>query len=414
VDTEATLVLVGLSHRTAPVAVRERFVISAEDLPARLRALQAREGAAEAFVLSTCNRTEALLVGPAGRDLGPLVRAELFRDLPDDHVYAFTGLPAAIHFFRVAAGLDSLVLGESEILGQIKRGMEIAQRERTLGPTLQALLQQALHAGKRVRNETPVGEGTLSVARVGVEVAARAFGSFASCDALVIGAGETGVLVAKHLRDLRVRSLAFANRTAARAEEAARGLGASSVPLERLAEAIRRADLVIACVEAGDFAVEPAHFDAKGLRRRDRPLLVIDLSIPRAVDPRVAKLPNVLLYDLDDLARVVSENERVRARAVEGTTEILVTELHKFLAGRTYAALTPAITAMRKRFDAVREEALDAVAGSRADPRSVELANELTKRLLDAALTELKDGVRSARSEVALEREYARFLDHLR
>lgn len=411
---EPSLTLVGLSHRTAPVAVRERFVISAEELPAHLRALRSSEGAVEAFVLSTCNRTEVLLVGAEGLDLGPLVRAQLFRDIPDEQVYAFTGIRALIHFFRVAAGLDSLVLGESEILGQIKRGMEIAQREQTLGPTLQALLQQALHAGKRVRTETPVGEGTLSVARVGVEMGARVFGSFAACNALVIGAGETGLLVARHLKERNIRSLAFANRTAERAEDAARELGGRAVPLERLSDATGTADLLVACVEAGEFAVTPAHFDRRALRRRDRPMLVIDLSIPRAVDPRVAELANVLLYDLDDLAKVVHENERVRTLAVEGTAEILVAELHKFLAGRAYAALSPAITAMRRRFEEVREQALDAVAGSRDDERSVALANELTKRLLDVALTEVKEGVRSARSEVALEREYARFLDLLR
>lgn len=412
-DPKLSLTLVGLSHRTTPVDVRERYVVKQEDVAACVRTLLGAPGVCEAFVLSTCNRTEVLVVGQAGREVAAAIRAQVFRNLGEAELYTYADIQALIHFFRVAAGLDSVVVGESEILGQIKRGMELAHAERALGPTLQALLQQALHVGKRVRSETQVGQGTLSVARVGVEVALRAFGNFESCSALVVGAGETGLLVARHLRDQHIQKLAFANRTLERAELAARELGGRAYPLAELGAAIAHSDLIVSCVEAGEFTIEPGVLDRRALKRRDRPLLVIDLSIPRSVDPAVAKLPNVLLYDLDDLAKVVHGNQRGRDLAVEGTAEILVAELHKFLSSRAYAAFGPTIAAMRERFEKVREDVLDQVAGARSDPRDVQLAHELTKRLLDSALFHLKEGARSVRSEETLDREYQRFLDQL-
>jgi glutamyl-tRNA reductase len=413
-DPKSALTLVGVSHRTAPVAVRERYVVSQADLARCLGALLQIDGIDEVFVLSTCNRTEALVIGPRGIDLSEHVRAQLFRNLDEGALYVYDDVQALIHFFRVASGLDSVVVGESEVLAQIKRGMEAAQEARTLGPMLRPMLQQALHVGKRVRSETDLSLGTLSVARVGVDVATRVFGRFERRSALVVGAGETGVLVARHLKELKIGALAFANRTLERAKSAAAELGASAHSLDDLAALIRGADIVIACVEGPSAAIDAAVFDKRVIKRRDRPQLVIDLSVPRAVAPEVAKIDaNLLLYDLDDLQRVVHENRGGRTEAVEGTTEILVAELHKFLALRTYATFSPAIAMLRERFEKVREEALDAVAGARSDPKDVQLAHELARRLLDVALDGMKESARHTRSEEALDREYRRFLENL-
>jgi glutamyl-tRNA reductase len=264
-----------------------------------------------------------------------------------------------------------------------------------------------------VRSETALGRGTLSVARVAVELAARVYGSFESCRALVIGAGETGVLVARHLKELAVAELTFANRTPERARAAAAELGARACGIDALAAEVARADLVVACVESAGAALTPADLDRKLLARRDRPQLLIDLSVPRAVAPELAQLDNILLYDLDDLARVVEENRRGRELATEGTADILVAELHKFLALRTYAAFTPAIEELRRRFDAVRDEVLDAAAGSAASAEQVRLAHELARRLLDVALDQMKDSARRTRTTEALGTEYQRFLDSL-
>jgi glutamyl-tRNA reductase len=412
-DPKIELTLVGISHRTAPLAVRERYVVSAADLASCLASLLQCDGVGEAFVLSTCHRTEVAVVGPSGVDLAPNVRALVFRNLPDEQVYAYRDVQALIHVFRVASGLDSVVVGESEVLGQIKKSFETALEARSLGPTLKPLLQQALHVGKRVRTETDVGQGTLSVARVGVDVAARVFGSFERCRALVVGAGETGLLVAKHLKDRDLRELDIVNRTLDRARDVAAALGARAHGLDALPAAASSADIVVACIEGGAMQLDASIFDRRALRKRDKPLLVIDLSLPRAVSPDVATLDNALVYDLDDLSRVVHENKKGRVEAIEGTAEILVSELHKYLSLRTYAAFTPAIAEMRQRFEKVREEVLDSVAGARSDPRDLELAHELARRLLDVALAQMKEGARHTRSEESLDREYQRFLENL-
>ena len=174
-DAALTLTLVGISHRTAPIAVRERYVVQASDLADCVRILTQSEGIREAWLVSTCNRTEALVVSDRGTQAESKVRAHLFRNLGDEQLYAYEDVQALIHLFRVASGLDSLVVGESEILGQMKRCMEQAQAAGTLGPVLRPLLQQALHVGKRVRSETALGTGTLSVARVGIDMAGRVF-----------------------------------------------------------------------------------------------------------------------------------------------------------------------------------------------------------------------------------------------
>jgi glutamyl-tRNA reductase len=318
-----------------------------------------------------------------------------------------------IHVFRVASGLDSVFVGESEVLAQMKRGMEAARVARTLGPTLQALLQQALHVGKRVRSETEVGQGTLSVARVAVDVAAHAFGNLDRCRAWIVGAGETGLLVARHLVDRGLRHPTFANRTLDRAREAASEFGGRAVALDAIEALSGEADLVVTCVEGLSVSIDAQLLDVRVLRKRDRPLLAIDLSVPRAIDPGLAKLPNVLLYDLDDLQRVVHANRKGRDVAIEGTAEILVSELHKFLSLRAYASFTPAIAAMRERFERVREDVLDSVAGSRTDKKDIEIAHELTRRLLDVALVQMKEGARATSSEETLDREYQRFLQGL-
>jgi glutamyl-tRNA reductase len=414
VDAKHAVVLVGISHRTAPIAVRERFVVSPTDVGRTLAALLALDGVEECYVLSTCNRTEALLVGANGRDLAAAARAQLFRNAEPAATYAFEGISAVIHAFRVAGGLDSLVLGESEVLAQIKRGIEAATAANTLGPVLRPLLQQALHVGKRVRAETDIGRGSLSVAKIGVDLAARVFGTFEDERALVVGAGETGLLVAAQLRERRIGGLTLANRTLERAVEAAAELGADACGIDALAERIARADLVVACVEAGSPPIDRRHFDRRAVSRRDKPLLVLDLSVPRAVSADIANLhPNLLVYDLDDLQRIVHENERGRASAIEGTTAILVAEIHKYTTSRAYSAFTPVIADLRRRFEEIRESTLDLHAGGRNDPREVQLAHELTKRLLDAALEQMKAGARSMSSEQVLEMEYRRFLENL-
>ncbi|TDJ70727.1 MAG: glutamyl-tRNA reductase [Planctomycetota bacterium] len=412
-DSVLDLCLLGLSHRTAPVAVREQYAVKPEDLASCLRDLAADESVKEVCVFSTCNRTEVLVRPKPGRDPLEAVKRRVFRNLPEEYLYEFQGVHAIIHLFRVASGLDSLVVGESEVLAQVRRGFETARETGTSGEILQALFTHSTLVGKRVRNETEIGQGTLSVARVGVDIARHVYGGFERCRALVVGAGETGLLVARNFASHGMAEIDFANRSRERAEEAAREFSGKPYGLDELRAAIPRANIVVACIDGSGGLIDITAFDQRVLAHRDRPMLVVDLSVPRAVVPDVAKLKNLLLYDLDDLEPVVEQNLERRHEASQKTADILTAELHKFLALRTYASFSPAITELRRRFEHVREEVLDQVSGETADPKSVQIAHELSKRLLDVALAQMKDGARRARSEESLDREYQRFLENL-
>ena len=412
-NQEREIILVGFSHRTAPVAVRERFSVNTRDLGECVQSLSTDDKIEEAFVLSTCNRTEALVAVPRGQDVSQEITSRLYRNIDRDHLYTFRGIDAVIHLFRVAAGLDSMVLGESEILAQLRRSYDVAREQDSLGQLLEPLLRHALGVGKRVRTETSLGHGTLSVARVGVEIASTAFGSFDNCHATIVGAGETGVLVARHLRDLGIGGMTVLNRTLERASSVALEFGANAFSLDDLSARASRTDLIVCAIDGQEAVLTLDKLDKRKVSRRDRPLLIIDLSVPRAVAPEVGQLSNVLLYDLDDLGHVVERNLSNRKSALIDSDRILVAEMHKFLALRTFKTFTPAITSMRERFESVREEVLDNVAGGTAEARQVQLAHELSKRLLDVALSHMKESARYTQSESALENEYQRYLENL-
>ncbi len=409
------LVLVGLSQRTAPVDVRERYAVAPEDAPGLLVQLASTDTFDEAFVLSTCNRTEVLVACPDGDVGANALRSSVFRNLDVAHGYTFRGLHAVMHLFRVASGLDSLVVGESEILGQIKRGLEVADERGTLGSYLRPLLTQALVVGKRARTETSIGEGSLSIARVGIEVAARALGRFEGRSAVVVGAGETGLLAARHLTAQRVARIALLNRTLERATDAAKELGGHVAPggLEALASELVRADIAVVCVDGSRPLVTTESFDRRALARRDQPLIILDLSVPRGVETAVGEMDGLIVYDLDALLPIVEENRAGRDAAAEEVTAILVAEVHKYLSLRTFANFSPAIEGLKVRFSGAREELIDRVTRGQATARELELAHALEKHLLGLALGQMKESARHSRSEAALDREYRRFLDEL-
>jgi glutamyl-tRNA reductase len=413
--TVEDLVLVGLSQRTAPVGVRERYSVNPEDAEALLRQLVRGHAIDEAVVLSTCNRTEVVAASTdAARAIGE-VRGTLFRNIEDEHLYEFRGVRAIMHLFRVASGLDSLVLGESEILGQIKRSFELGTESESVGPFLRPLYTQALTIGKRVRRETSIGDGSLSVARVGIEVAARALGRFDRRTAAIIGAGETGLLAARHLLAHAVGRIALLNRTVERAEEAALGLDprVEAMGLDRLGEQLATADLAVVCVDGAGALVTADKLEKRALARRDQPLVLLDLSVPRAVAQDVAGLDGVLVYDLDALMPIVEENRAGRAAAAEEVAPLLVAEVHKYLSLRTFAAFSPAIEELKSRFSQEREKLIDKVTDGQATPRELELAHAMEKHLLGLALSQLKEGARHTQSTAALDRAYRQFVDEI-
>lgn len=405
------LVLIGLSHLTADAETRERYAVAPEDTGSVLRQLTSLAEVDEAFVVSTCNRTEVLVRSSDPERAIVSLRSTVFRNLATGHVYAYRGVRSVMHLFRVAAGLDSLVLGESEILGQIRRGVEHAEEAGSLGQVLRPLTAQAMTVGKRARSETSIGEGSLSVARVGIEVASRVLGSFEGRHAVVVGAGETGLLAARHLLASGIGRISLLNRTLERAEDAAAELGERVTPftLEALGERLAAAELGIVAVDGAPELIAPDLFDRRALARRDQPLVLIDLSIPRAVHPATRALEGVLSYDLDALLPVVEENKSGRAAAMDEVGTILVGEVHKFLSLRTFASFSPAIEELKARFRAERERLIDRVTKGEATARELELAHAMERQFLALALSQMKESARSTRSEAALDRVWQRF-----
>lgn len=399
------------------MAVREACTVPSEELSRRLQALTALSGVQEAWLVSTCNRTEVLIALAEGtQELAPRALTAtgdlVFRSAPQDVLYSYAGVDAVLHLFRVSAGLDSLILGESQILSQIKEATRVARESRTLGHTLEALLRLAIVTGKRVRSETSLGDGTLSVARAGVEVARHVVGRFEDARVVIIGAGETGRLVARHLRAEGAQTITFANRSVERAAEAAAEFDARASGLEELPALMNESDVAFACVDGAPGMVKLDMLKRRKLMQRDRPMVLVDLSVPRAIEDALGESKYTILYDLDDLARIVQRNQRARQRAVEESNPILLSEAHKFLGLRSYEALAPVIRRMHNRYDEARESQLDDIAGSNASPEMVKLAHRLTKHLLDIALDELKTNARESVSRAPIDLALQRFLDN--
>ena len=340
------LSLVGVSHHRAPVELRERVALD----PAGAAALAARlaDRTGEAIVLTTCNRTEIYVAGDddeaaasaAGLDAPELAGVR----------YRLGGEAAALHLFRVAAGLDSLVPGEGEILGQVRGAFEAGRP----GPLLDRLFRQAIHAGGRVRSETAIGENPASVSAAAAALAQQVFGDLGGRRVLLVGAGRTSELAARNLRTRGAEIAAVANRTAAHGAELAEQLGAVSVPLDELVSALADADVVVASTSAPSFVVT-REVVAESLRaRKGRPLLFVDLAVPRDVDPAVNDLDGCFVYDVDDLEAVVVESLAGRRGETELAERIVEAEVEAFRDWHAALDVVPAIASLRAHAEEIR------------------------------------------------------------
>ncbi|MBM3469462.1 MAG: glutamyl-tRNA reductase [Armatimonadetes bacterium] len=387
---------IGLSHKTAPIEIRERMAFAEADLPSVLGTLRGRGGIRECMLLSTCNRTEVYLITPGAPRMTDV--AELLADargVPPEafapSLYQHCGMPAARHVMRVASGLDSMVLGEQQILGQVKRAFDLARLSRSTGPVLNRLMALSITTGRRVRRETGVSRSAPSVPRAALSLAKRTLGSLNGRAALVVGAGEAAGLVVKLLVASGARVVAVANRTV----ESARGLaalaGAEAVPLEAIVAAGRGVDLMVVCVGASAPLVSPAMVGGD----RDRPLLVLDLGIPRGVDATVAALPGVALHVLDQLpvepaSGGAPPEELARAEEI---VEAALAGFEEWMASRMAA---PMIAALHDRADRVVEGEL---ARARARLQGLDetqyaavraVARAVARKLLQAPIVRLR------------------------
>jgi len=382
------LVVLGASHRTAPLAVRERLALLDGQVEPFLAALLAAPGVDEAVALSTCNRTELYVVGA---DPEPAALAAL-QTRADVAFYRERNCDAARHLSRVTSGLDSMVLGEAEIQGQVKRAYEHALAARTTGPLTNRLFRSALATGKRVRTETAIATGNASVASVAAEAARAALGTLEDRRVLIVGAGENAEQVARALHAHGVRTMFVANRRRERALELARRFGGGSGGFEALPAELERADVVVSSTGSPHAIVGP---DELAAVRDGRPLLLIDLAVPRDIDPACADVPGVTLLDMDSLQRQVRGSLGVRRAEARRAEAIVEDEIQTFAAWLGRLEALPTLTALRGYGDEIVDGLLAENAGrwtsERDAARADALARALVKRLLHEPTARLRD-----------------------
>lgn len=351
------ITLVGISHKTAPVAERERFAFAPEELSAALP----RFGGA-AVLLSTCNRTEVYLTAhhpiAAGSVIAILRELKGGADVPDDAFYHLTDHEAARHLFRVAAGIESMVLGEAEILGQVRAAFAASTSAGSHNAVLSQLFHQAIRVGRRARSETHIGRHAVSVSSTAVALARRTLGDLSSRTVLVVSAGEAGKLAARSLVQSGAARLLVTNRSRERARELAADLGGQPVPFDRLGAALAEADIVISSSAAPEFLIGPGDVSRALAARNGRPLMLIDIAVPRDVDPAVRALPQAHVYDIDDLQAAVEANRSSREREVAKVERIVDEGVARFTAWLRTRGVVPTVAALRERADALREAEL--------------------------------------------------------
>ncbi|MGE0030350.1 MAG: glutamyl-tRNA reductase [Steroidobacteraceae bacterium] len=403
-----SLVVLGLNHRTAPIEVRERIVFDAARLPEALASLRALPGLQEALIVSTCNRTEIYAAGSAGT--GPLAdwlaAASAGGCTLADCLYRIEEADAVRHVFSVASGLDSLILGEPQILGQLKDAYRAAQQAGAAGPLLNRLFQTTFSVAKQVRSETAIGASAVSVASAGIQLARRIFSDFERHTALLVGAGDMIELAARHLHSQKIGRMIIANRSLNRAQRIAEGLQASAILLDAIDTHLSQADLVVCSTARPGHVISLESVQAALEARRHRPMFMLDLAVPRDIDPRVGGLEDVYLYTIDDLRQVVDENVKARQEEATAARHIIDEAVLQFMSGLKVLEAVPAIRELRGQAEAARAQTLEQArrmlaAGHEPEEVLEYLASTLTNRLLHAPSAALRDAAQSGDATLA-------------
>lgn len=356
---------VGLNHRTAPVELRERAAVNEADIPALLQNLVAHKPVREAAVLSTCNRVEFTLV-THDPDASIALVHQWFSEasglpLEDiiEHLYSHTSEDAVNHLFCVASGLDSLVLGEPQILGQVKSAYEHALTAGTAGHILHRLYQATFAAAKRARTETEIGKQSVNISSCAVELAQRIFGKLTDKTVMLIGAGEMAELAARHLQGNGVKRILVANRTLERARKLAREFDGHALTLDELDKYLDAADIVISSTGANTYVLLPEPIRAAVDKRGGAPMFLVDIAVPRDIDPRINDIDGVYLYDIDDLQQVVQGNKEHREQEAMAARELLAEEAQGFLSWLKSLESVPLIRTLQERMEGIRRDEMD-------------------------------------------------------
>lgn len=354
------LLLIGLSHDTTPVALRERLAFSGPETALALATWHEDGVATEIALLSTCNRTEVYALGPDADGLESALIAALARsrDLPEGQVRDLCRVrrdeEAVLHLVRVASGLESQILGEGQILGQVREASMTARRMGTLGPVLDALFRTAIQAGRRVRSETAIAQGAVSVGAAAVELAREHLGGYRNRTVLVIGTGKIGELALRQLSAEQPARILIANRTPESAQALAGPFGAEAIPFPALSEALREADVVLCCTGAPHHVLYRADLAPIMEARAGRPLLMLDVSVPRNLDPELATLPGVALFDIDALTSLTERNRADRATWLPAAETMVLEAAQRFHASVQVQKVGPTIAGLRDKFESVR------------------------------------------------------------
>jgi len=384
------LLSVGISHHTASVDIRERMWFSADEIREAIRRLKG-SFFSECVLVSTCNRTELYgLTRDQGADDVAVRRflidfkkaADMVRE---EHFVGSASGEAIAHLFQVAAGIDSLVIGDIQILSQVKEAFTLSREADALGPVMNRLMQSALHVGKRTRTETSICEGAVSVSYAAVELASRIFEDLSKKTALLIGAGETGELTLKHLVSKGIGQVRIANRTREKAEALVSEFGGTVVDYGLIVDALRAADIVITSVNAPAYIVQPEDVQKVMKQRSNNPLFIIDIGVPRNVNPVSKKIENVFLYDIDALSNVVDRNLGKRKAEIPKVHAIISQELEGFMQWYQSLQAGPTIQEFREALEAIRREEVEKNV-NRFRPEDRELLELVTKRIINKIL----------------------------
>jgi glutamyl-tRNA reductase len=350
------LAIVGLSHKTAPVEIRERLAFDNDGLRTALASLVRREDVTEAMILSTCNRVEVVAESPDDGRIREFLCE--FHRIPHDsvsrHLYSFRNTEAIRHVFRVAASLDSMMVGEPQILGQVKEAYRIATDAGTVGLHLSALMNRAFAVAKKIRSETGISQSAVSVSYAAVELARKIFGDLNGKVVMIIGASKMGELAARHLKRNGVSSVLVTNRTFERAVEAAKVFEGAAVPFERFTDHMDRADIVISSTGAPHFIITRAQAEQIIHRRKNKPMFFIDIAVPRDIDPAVNEIDNAFVYDIDDLQQVIDANLKERLKEALRAEEIVDAEVQAFCTKIQSREVVPTIVQLRETLEKLR------------------------------------------------------------
>ncbi|WP_267223628.1 glutamyl-tRNA reductase [Dyella silvae] len=406
-----TLIALGLNHLTAPVNLREQVAFDAESTGPALLALAREPGVEEAMILSTCNRTELYVSVSAGAEGVPEEWLRRHHHLTagklDEFLYRHDEDAAVRHMFRVATGLDSMVLGEPQILGQVKDAYQQARDAQSLRAPMERLLQHTFAVAKRVRTDTRIGAHTVSVAFTAVRLAEQAFADLRQACVLLIGAGDTIELAARHLVDKQVRRLIVANRTLENAQELASRYGGYAVSLNDLPQHLAEADIVISSTAARQPIVTHAMVEKAVAVRRRKPMFMVDIAVPRDIEPAVGELDDVFLYGIDDLRQVIDDNRRSREAAAREADAIIDLQVDRYMAWRRALTLRNPAVDLRQHAEVYRDEVLEKARAMLARGKSPDealafLANTLTNKLLHHPSARLREAALSGDMDLLL------------